>query len=90
MSYREVTARESDRGICRRNLTQFRNQKLQGSEAELKTTFLKIKGYIVQVYPMSSGLLFKVAKHYSQIYGISLQMVIKDMTEIYISIFKTS
>lgn len=38
---------------------------------------------------MSSGLLFKEAEHYSQIYGINLQTVIKGMTEISISIFKT-
>lgn len=88
MSYREVMGRESNRGICRTNLPQFWNQKLQGLEAELKTIFLKIKGYVVQVYHMSSGLLFKMAKHYSEIYSISLQTVIKGMTEIYIS--KTS
>lgn len=42
------------------------------------------------MYHMSFGLLFKVPKHYSRIYGISLHTVIKDMTEISISIFKIS
>lgn len=82
--------RESITEICKTNLTQSWNQKLQGLEAELKTIFFKIKDYIVQVYNISSGLLFKVAEHYSQIYGINLQTVIKGMTEISISIFKTS
>lgn len=55
MGYREVMGRESSREICKTSLTQFWNQKLQGLEAELKTTFLKIKGHTVQVYHMSSG-----------------------------------